>query len=124
MSEKDRQDLEGKQVPENDDEALKARLERLASALEDRRTREPRRTALDEASANTTGRAFSLGIRVLSEFIAGIIAGGGIGWLLDDWLGTRPVFLLVFMTLGIVTGFWNVYRIAAKPTGPAGGGSQ
>jgi ATP synthase protein I len=124
MSEKDRQGLEGKRVPETEDEALKARLERLASALEDRRTREPHRTALDEASANTTGRAFSLGIRVLSEFIAGIIAGGGIGWLLDDWLGTRPVFLLVFMTLGIITGFWNVYRIAAKPTGPAGGGSQ
>lgn len=124
MSEKDRQDPEGKRVPENDDEALKARLERLTRALEDRRSREPRLTALDEASANTTGRAFSLGIRVLSEFIAGIIAGSGIGWLLDEWLGTRPVFLLVFMTLGIITGFWNVYRIAAKPVGPAGGGSQ
>lgn len=123
MSEKDRQD-QGKRVPGNDDEALKARLEQLASALEAQRTREPRRTALDEATANTTGRAFSLGIRVLSEFIAGIIAGGGIGWLLDEWLGTRPVLLLVFMTLGIITGFWNVYRIAAKPTGPAGGGSQ
>ncbi len=100
----------------DDDEALKARLERLSRALNERQQREPVRGDIVDVSASSTGRALSLGIRVLSEFVAGIIVGGGIGLLLDKWLSTGPAFLIVFLALGTAAGFWNVYRIAAAPT--------
>lgn len=100
-----------------EDEALKARLERLKGALEERRRREPRRGDAEDVSASSTGRALNLGMRVLSEFVAGIIVGGGIGLLLDRWLSTAPIFLIVFVAIGTATGFWNVYRLAAGPTG-------
>jgi len=108
----------------DDDKALKARLERLTSALEERRRREPAKGKVDEASARGTGKALSMGMRVLSEFTAGIIVGAGIGWLLDKWLSTSPAFLIVFLAVGTATGFWNVYRMAAGSTGDRRNGSN
>ena len=48
----------------------------------------------------------SLGIGLI---IATLI-GAGIGYFLDKQLHTQPVFLLIFMVLGIVAGFINVIR--------------
>lgn len=107
---------------DGDGEALKARLEKLSGALEAQR-REAEQEARErlKAPGGETGRAMNLGIRVLTEFVAGVIAGGVIGWLLDHWLSTKPVFLLIFGALGTAAGFLNVYRIAAQPTMPASG---
>ncbi len=33
-----------------------------------------------------------------------------IGYYLDKWLGTRGVFLVIFIVLGILGGAWTVYR--------------
>jgi F0F1-type ATP synthase assembly protein I len=44
------------------------------------------------------------GWAVLSTLISGIVIFGGIGWLLDQWWGTRlatPVGLVIGMALGI-----------------------
>ncbi|WP_342360536.1 AtpZ/AtpI family protein [Terrarubrum flagellatum] len=101
-----------------EDEALKARLEKLSAALDATKQAPTRRFA--EAASNDAsgqGSAMNLGFRVLTEFVAGVIAGCLIGYLLDLWLGTSPVALIVFIFLGTATGFWNVYRIAMKPTG-------
>lgn len=107
-----------------DDESLKARLERLSKALEERDRRPQARSGDVDVSARSTGRALSLGMRVLSEFTAGIIAGGLLGWLLDKLFSTSPAFLIVFIGLGTATGFWNVYRLAAGSTGAPRNGSQ
>ena len=107
-----------------DDEALKARLERLSSALDERKGRPQANANEVDVSASSTGRAFSLGMRVLSEFTAGVIAGAGIGWLLDKAFSTSPAFLIVFIGLGTATGFWNVYRMAVGSTGARKTGSK
>ena len=60
------------------------------------------------------GQAISLGMRVISEFVAAIAVGGFIGWQLDRWLGSSPVAMIVFLALGTAAGFWNVYRVATK----------
>lgn len=44
------------------------------------------------------------GYRILSIMIAGLLAYGGLGWLVDRWLGTTlwlPVGLIVGVALGI-----------------------
>ncbi|MGE3245813.1 MAG: AtpZ/AtpI family protein [Beijerinckiaceae bacterium] len=122
---KDAQDAAQAPSPEElrragEDAALKARLGKLSAALDARRQDGERR---EQAAASVgvpggeTGKALSLGFRALSEFVAGIIAGGGIGWLLDKALGTAPALLLIFGLLGTVAGFWNVYRVAMNPSG-------
>lgn len=99
-----------------DDKALKARLDKLSSALEAQRQGARSEQKENEIPGGETGRAMSLGFRVLSEFVAGVVVGGLIGWQLDRWLSTTPAFLIVFLALGTAAGFWNVYRIASGPT--------
>ncbi|MBN9062567.1 MAG: hypothetical protein BGP06_18235 [Rhizobiales bacterium 65-9] len=103
---------------QGEDEALKARLGKLSEALQaTKRTSHETSGVAPNQPGENMGGAMSQGLRVLSEFVAGVIAGCLIGWLLDRWLGSSPVALIVFLFLGTATGFWNVYRIAAKPTG-------
>jgi len=106
--------------PSDEDRELRARLDKLSGALAeqrlDARERQMQETAAD--AGGETGRALSLGFRVLSEFVAGVVVGFLIGWQLDAWLSTSPLFLIVFLALGTAAGFWNVYRIAARPTTP------
>lgn len=65
----------------------------------------------------------SVGMRAGTELVASIIAGGFIGWLLDGWLETKPVFLIIMLLLGIATGFVNVWR-ATQGIGHAVGYAQ
>lgn len=52
--------------------------------------------------------------RVFVELLAGVLVGGGLGWMLDQAFGTRPWLLLAFLLLGVVAGFWNVIRTARR----------
>jgi ATP synthase protein I len=54
------------------------------------------------------------GFRIVVELVAAIAVGTGIGWLLDGWLGTRPLMLVVFVLLGAAAGVMNVYRTAKE----------
>lgn len=105
--------------PRSSDTELKARLDRLSGAIksETAEIEADRASAGSSASSQATGTAMGLGFRVASELVAGVLVGGGMGWALDRWLGTSPAFLIVMLVVGMVAGFWNVYRMAARPTG-------
>jgi len=106
------------------DEALQARLGKLSAALEaqqkEAQAHDPGPQVMDQAG-QSVGSAMSLGFRVLSEFVAAIVVGALIGWQLDNWIGTAPILLILFLVLGTAAGFWNIYRIAVKPPGSRGG---
>ena len=38
--------------------------------------------------------------RVGTELLAGLLIGAGLGWTIDQWFNTTPLFLLVFFLLG------------------------
>ena len=42
--------------------------------------------------------------------VAGVGVGVLLGWALDRWLGTMPLFLIVFFLLGAAAGVLNAYR--------------
>ena len=48
------------------------------------------------------------------ELVAGVAVGGFIGWALDRWLGTAPLFMVVFLALGATAGIMNVVRTAKR----------
>ena len=56
---------------------------------------------------------FGMAMRIGVELIAALIVGVGIGLLLDSWLETAPLFLVVFFFLGAGAGIVNVYRAAS-----------
>ncbi len=116
----ERRDDESRE-PEN--EALRARLDKLSDALAaQQRDTSPGARGLgqDAPSPASMGNAMGLAFRVLSEFVAAVIVGAFIGWWIDRVAGTSPAFLITILLMGAAAGFWNVYRIAMKPPGPEG----
>ncbi len=102
---------------EDDDSALRARLQTLSGALKAQRP--PAAAGVDPNSAQPPdffGSAISMGLRAGSEFIAAILVGGAIGWGLDWVLHTKPAFTILFFLLGMAAGVWNVIR-ATSPKG-------
>ena len=63
-------------------------------------------------SARADGMA--IGMRIAVELAAAIAVGTGMGILLDRWLGTLPLMLLIFFLLGTAAGFLNVVRAAKE----------
>ncbi len=57
--------------------------------------------------------ALGLAFRVSVELVSALAVGLAIGWVLDEWLGTRPWVMLVFLILGGAAGILNVYRMAS-----------
>ena len=98
-----------------DDAAMRARLAALSKDLSGNPRQTVRTPSAAEQSASGMGNAISLGFRVLSEFVAAVVVAGFLGWLLDRWLGSSPVALILFIALGTAAGFWSVYRVATKP---------
>ena len=114
--------MAGRDGGEEEDRALRARLEKLSGALEAKRkvSRAERDvSAAEEESSKKSGSAMALGLRVASEFVAAIVVGGFIGWQLDAWLGTKPAFLIAFFFLGVAAGVWNVIRATTPPRNEA-----
>lgn len=49
--------------------------------------------------------------RVATELLAGLLIGTSLGWLIDNWLNTSPLFLIIFFLLGGAAGILNLWRI-------------
>ena len=56
---------------------------------------------------------WGIGLRVGVELVSALIVGLAIGWALDRWLHTRPVFLAIFVLIGGAAGVLNVWRLFA-----------
>lgn len=97
MSEKD---------DKNSLEELDRRL-RAAKAEQDK----ARRPATKGGQAAT---GMAVGFRIAIEIIAALAMGFGIGYFLDQWLGTTPWLMILFFFLGIGAAFVNVIRVARQ----------
>ncbi len=52
--------------------------------------------------------------RMVTELVAGLMIGFGIGFGLDALFGTRPLFLVLFILLGLAAGIRVMMRSAAE----------
>ena len=67
----------------------------------------------ESASGPSEGQSgLGYGSRLSVEIIASLLAGLGLGWTIDHFAGTRPLFMLVFMFLGLGVGIYNVMRMS------------
>jgi ATP synthase protein I len=51
-----------------------------------------------------------VGLQAGAELITATVAGAAIGYWLDQWFETKPIFLIALLILGVITGFTNVWR--------------
>ena len=59
------------------------------------------------------GNAFKLG----TELVAAVAVGTIIGFILDNWFGTKPILIIVFFLFGAAAGIVNVFKAAKKMQG-------
>jgi ATP synthase protein I len=52
-----------------------------------------------------------VGARAGVELVGAIIGGALLGYGIDHFFETSPIFFLIFTVLGIITGFYNIYKI-------------
>ena len=56
------------------------------------------------------GNAFKLG----TELVAAVAVGSIIGFILDNWFGTKPLLIILFFLFGSAAGIYNVIKAAKK----------
>ena len=54
------------------------------------------------------------GMRMAIELVSIIGVSFYLGYWFDKWLGTKPLFIILMFFIGIVAGFWQIYRTAKK----------
>ena len=62
----------------------------------------------EDAPSSKLGIAFKMS----TEMVAAVVVGTIIGFILDNWFGTKPWLILIFFFAGVVTGILNVFRSA------------
>ena len=89
------------------DDELERRRRDLEASLATRRT--DRLEGKDEAKAAT---GYGQALKLSSEFIAGVVVGVGLGWIIDRLAGTAPWGLIIGLLLVFGAGILNVLRSA------------
>ena len=93
------------------DSDLANRLDSLSSQL-GKRKQVVEKTNKNDQKANSAGIAQAM--RLSSEFIAAILVGAGLGYLVDMLAGTSPWGMIVLLFLGFGAGVLNVLRAAGR----------
>ncbi|AGB70242.1 MULTISPECIES: AtpZ/AtpI family protein [Rhizobium] len=99
------------------DEGLEQRRAQLGAELANKRAavREGER---GEVRAEESRKGYAQAMKLSSEFIAAIIVGAVLGYVLDRFLGTTPWGMIILLLLGFCAGVLNVLRSAGKVVTP------
>ena len=61
-------------------------------------------------SNSNMGTAFKMS----TELVSAVVVGTIIGFILDNWFGTKPWLILIFFFVGVAAGIMNVVKTAKK----------
>jgi len=67
---------------------------------------------------------YGMGLRLAIEMVAALGVSVFLGFWIDGELGTTPLFLIVFLVMGMGAGFINAYRAVNGFTRGSLGGSR
>ena len=69
-----------------------------------------------DALIDKSRNAASLGkaLKISTEFVAAVVVGSTIGFLLDNWFDTKPLLTIFLFFIGVAAGILNVFKSAKK----------
>lgn len=96
-------------MPEPDDPPPEDRLRALEERIARAKAAEPQRPHQEEHYSQV-----SLAWRMVIELVAGLMIGFGMGYGIDWIFGTLPIFLVIFVFLGLAAGIKTMLRSAQE----------
>ena len=86
-------------------------LKEISTRLESAKKNINKREKINKSSyAASLGKA----LKISTELVAAVVVGTTIGFLLDNWFGTKPLLTICFFIMGVVAGILNVFRSAKR----------
>ena len=58
--------------------------------------------------------SFGKALKISTELVAAVVVGSTIGFLLDNWFGTKPLLTIFLFFIGVTAGILNVFKSAKK----------
>ncbi|MBD9371234.1 AtpZ/AtpI family protein [Rhizobium sp. ARZ01] len=98
-------------------ESLEERMQRLDAELAKRRADDSAGDAAEEKAAESR-KGYAVAMKLSSEFVAAVIVGALLGYLMDRFAGTAPWGMIVLLLLGFCAGVLNVMRSAGLVASP------
>ena len=66
------------------------------------------------SDSNKKGTFMGIAFKLGTELVASVGVGTIIGFILDNWFGTKPWLIIIFFFLGATAGMLNVIRAAKR----------
>ena len=66
----------------------------------------------NKVSDNAPSSKLGIAFKMSTEMVAAGVVGTIIGFILDNWFGTKPWLILIFFFVGVIAGILNVVRTA------------
>ena len=62
----------------------------------------------------TNAASFGQAFKISTELVAAVVVGSTLGFILDSWFDTKPLFTICFFFMGVAAGIKSVIRSAKK----------
>ena len=84
-------------------------LKKISTRLEIAKKRIKKDQIKNRSSNNASlGKAMKIG----TELVAAVVVGTTLGYILDNWFGTKPWLTISFFFMGVAAGILNVIKSA------------
>ena len=82
-------------------------MKRNSNSSKEKLSREDNRT-------KNTKSGYGIGMKMSLDLVSSVITGSLIGLGVDIFFSTKPIFFIIFLLLGIITGFYNIFKSMQK----------
>jgi len=66
----------------------------------------------DKKSTGSNAASVGKALKISTEFVASVIVGATIGFILDSWFDIKPLLTICFFLFGVAAGILNVFKAA------------
>ena len=70
------------------------------------------RAKLKNSNKNEPKSNLGVAFKLSTELVSAVAVGTIIGFILDNWFGTKPWLILIFFFVGVAAGIMNVVKSA------------